>query len=135
MALGIPARVPMPASSNEFEPLARALASRGRRFYARGWMDGTSGNLSAVLSRRPLRLAITASAVHKGTLRPNQILQINETGDVVGRKAMRPSAEAALHVEIVRRQGTAAVLHTHSVWSTMLSELYAANGGVGLEGY
>src|SRR5438552_18634347 len=108
MALGRTASAPMPASSNELEPLARALASVGRRFYARGWMDGTSGNLSAVLSRRPFRLAITASAVHKGTLRPNQILEINETGDVVGSKAMRSSAEAALHVEFVSRQGAAA---------------------------
>ena len=128
---------PVSPKSTTFVPLARDLASTGRRFYARGWALGTSGNLSVVLSQRPFRLAITASAVHKGALRPSQILQINERGSVIGgrRKDARPSAEALLHLEIVRRRGAAAVLHTHSVWSTMLSELHSAEGGVALEGY
>ena len=43
----------------------------------------------------------------------------------------RPSAEALLHVEIVRCRGGGAVLHTHSVWSTILSERHASAGGLG----
>jgi len=121
--------------STAFAPLARELASTGRRLYARGWVLGTSGNFSAVVSRRPLRLAITASAVHKGALRSSDILAIDEQGGVIRRNAKTPSAEAALHLEIVRREGAGAVLHTHSVWSTMLSELHAPRGGVELEGY
>jgi len=98
---------------------------------------GTSGNFSAVVSQRPFRLAITASSVHKGALRSPHILQVDEAGVVVGRRrnAARPSAEAALHLEIIRRQRAGAVLHTHSVWSTMLSELHAAAGGIAFEGY
>jgi len=46
-----------------FPDAARQLAEIGRRFYLRGWMHGTSGNLSAVVKRSPLRLAITASSV------------------------------------------------------------------------
>ena len=53
-----------------FATTAARLAAVGRRFYARGWVLGTSGNFSAVVSRDPLRLAITASAVHKGELLP-----------------------------------------------------------------
>lgn len=102
-------------------PLARQIAAVGRRMYARGWALGTSGNFSAVLSRRPLRLAITASAVPKGELRASDILECDERGRVVGRRAGKPSAETLLHVEIARRRGAGAVLHTHSVWSTMLS--------------
>jgi methylthioribulose-1-phosphate dehydratase len=115
--------------------VARELARIGRRFYARGWALGTSGNFSAVVSRAPFRLAITASAVNKGGMQPRHILHTDERGKPVGRKAARPSAETMLHLEIVRCRGAAAVLHTHSVWGTMLSELHAAAGGMTLEGY
>ncbi len=114
---------------------ARTLMQIGRRFYARGWVMGTSGNFSAVVSTSPLRLAITASSVHKGTLTATHILELDGNGVVVGRGNRRASAEALLHVEIVRQRHAGAVLHTHSVWSTMLSDIHAAHGGVSLEGY
>jgi methylthioribulose-1-phosphate dehydratase len=95
---------------------------------------GTSGNFSAVLSAKPLRLAITASSVHKGTLLPNQILEVNEQGRVTSGKG-RPSAETLLHLEIVRARGARAILHTHSVWSTILSDLHASAGGLAISGY
>ena len=47
----------------------------------------------------------------------------------------RPSAEARLHVEIVRARGAGAVLHTHSMWSTLLSDRHAARAGFAIEGY
>jgi methylthioribulose-1-phosphate dehydratase len=112
----------MPAVS--FDRTARELAAIGKRFYARGWVLGTGGNFSAVLGRQPLRLAITASSVAKGALTARDILRCDERGRVVGRSG-KPSAETLLHVEVVRRRGAGAVLHTHSVWSTMLSESWA----------
>jgi methylthioribulose-1-phosphate dehydratase len=119
-----------------FDSAARQLAEIGRRFYARGWALGTSGNFSAVVGRKPLRLAITASSVPKGALARHDILQCDERGHVVGR-AGRPSAETLLHVEVVRRRNAGAVLHTHSVWSTILSELWAGKAGraLAIEGY
>ena len=118
-----------------FSGIASRLAEIGRRFYMRGWVMGTSGNFSAVVSRQPLRLAITASSVHKGRLRAGDILQCDEHGAAVGRKAGTPSAETLLHLEIARRRGAGAVLHTHSVWTTVLSDLHAAAGGFTIEGY
>src|ERR1051325_9770454 len=96
-----------------FPTAARDLAAIGRRFYQRGWVLGTSGNFSAVLSPRPLTLAITASAVHKGALRASHLLRVDGRGAVVGRTANRPSAVMLIHLEIVRRRGAGAVLHTH----------------------
>ena len=46
-----------------FAEMAVRLADVGRQCYARGWALGTSGNFSAVVSRDPLRLAITTSGV------------------------------------------------------------------------
>jgi methylthioribulose-1-phosphate dehydratase len=112
------------------------LTRLGRRFYDRGWVMGTSGNFSVVLARSPLRLAITASSVHKGTLLPAQILKLNDQGRVHGRRTpYRPSAEAALHLEIIRKRDAGSVLHTHSVWSTLLSDLHSSSGVLRIANY
>ena len=114
--------------------VADQLVAVGRRFYARGWVLGTSGNFSAVVSHDPLRLAITASSLDKGALEPSDILHVGEDGIVVSGIG-RPSAETLLHVEIVRRRAACAVLHTHSVWATILSDRHALDGGLAIEGY
>jgi methylthioribulose-1-phosphate dehydratase len=123
-----------------FREAASRLADIGRRFYDRGWVMGTSGNFSAVVSRRPLKLAITSSAAHKGRLAAPQFLQIDAQGSVVGGAARprpngggKPSAETRLHLEIVDFRGAGAVLHTHSVWSTILSDRYAKAKGLAIE--
>jgi methylthioribulose-1-phosphate dehydratase len=115
--------------------LAEDLVSLARRFHARGWVLGTSGNFSTVISERPLRLAITASSVDKRSLRASQVLQVDERGKMLGPRRATPSAETLLHLEIVRRRGAGAVLHTHSVWATMLSDVHAARGALEIEGY
>ena len=114
--------------------LARQLAGVGRNFYQRGWVLGTSGNFSAVLSTRPMRLIITPSAAHKGRLLPRAFLQLDGKGRVMRKTAGKPSAETELHLEIVRSRAAGAVLHTHSVWSTILSERYARDGGLTIAG-
>jgi len=114
---------------------SRALIEVGRRFYGRNWVLATSGNFSAVISQSPLRLCITQSAAHKGSLTPRDFLTIDESTTPVGRTTARPSAEARLHIAIVRARSAGAVLHTHSVWSTMLSDRYSAEGGVALQGF
>lgn len=114
--------------------LASQLAAVGRNFYQRGWVLGTSGNFSAVVSHKPLRLVITPSAAHKGRLEPRSFLRLDANGRVLGKSRGEPSAETALHLEIVRSRAAGAVLHTHSVWSTILSEKHARAGGLTIAG-
>jgi methylthioribulose-1-phosphate dehydratase len=121
-------------SGTTFAVMARELVEIGRSFYTRGWVMGTSGNFSAVISQDPLRLVITSTGLDKGKLVPAHFLEINADSKVVKGKG-RPSAETLLHLAIVRARGAGAVLHTHSVWSTVLSGAYAAKGGVTVEGY
>jgi methylthioribulose-1-phosphate dehydratase len=113
--------------------VAQQLIAVGRRFDARGWVLGTSGNFSAVVSRDPLRLAITRSGTHKGELTPDDILEYGD-GRVL-RGAGSASAETALHLEIVAARAAGAVLHTHSIWSTLLSHRCAEDGGLAISGY
>jgi methylthioribulose-1-phosphate dehydratase len=118
----------------DFRRFATDLAHIGRGFYARGWSLGTSGNLSAVSQRDPLHLAITASGLDKGLLVPAQILEIDAEENVLQGNG-RPSAEAAIHVSIVHARAAGSVLHTHSVWSTVLSQKHVREGQVEINGY
>ena len=120
--------------NKHFEAAAKKIAEIGKEFYARGWVLGTSGNFSAVLHRDPLWLAITSSGTDKGHLAAEQILEIDEASSVF-RGEGRPSAETALHFAVIRAQEAGAVLHTHSVWSMVLSQSRASEGGVAIEGY
>ncbi len=119
----------------DFLDAATQLVRIGQRFDARGWVLGTSGNFSLVTRRAPLTLAITRSGTHKGELTTNAILEVDDRGTSIGVNAGSPSAETRLHLEIVAARPAAAVLHTHSIWSTLLSDRYAAQGGVAIEGF
>src|SRR5206468_11834549 len=116
-------------------PAVEYLVNLARDFYRRGWALGTSGNFSTVIAREPLRLAITASSVDKGRLTPDQILEVDGGGRVLNSTPGKPSAETLLHIAIVETRGAGAVLHTHSVWSTVLSDYHAGSGGFFIEGY
>jgi methylthioribulose-1-phosphate dehydratase len=121
--------------SNNFEELAVSLAAIAKGFHGRGWLLGTSGNLSAVVQREPLRLAMSPSGIDKGELTPDQLLSIDENARIVSDHGGKPSDESLLHIRIVRERGAGAVLHTHSIWNTIFSDLYASEGGVKIEGY
>ena len=122
-------------SSDSFSQIASSLASIARGFYLRGWLVGTSGNLSAVVDREPLRLAMSPSGVDKGELHAEQILIIAEDGRLISEHRTKPSDESPLHLRIVKELGAGAVIHTHSIWNTILSDLHAADGGLAIEGY
>jgi methylthioribulose-1-phosphate dehydratase len=117
-----------------FQTAAREIAEIGKGFYSRGWVFGTSGNLSAVVRWNPMCLAITASGFDKGSLAPSEILEIDAEERVV-RGKHKPSAEAAIHLAIVRARAAGAVFHTHSACGTILSERHASQGRVELGGY
>ena len=119
----------------DFANAAERLAEIGRRFDARNWVLGTSGNFSVVIGRHPLRLAMTRSGVSKGDLKSDAIVEIDADGHVLRPASGQPSAEALLHVEIAKARGADAVLHTHSIWSTVLSDRHACAGGLAIAGY
>ncbi|HKF26475.1 MAG TPA: methylthioribulose 1-phosphate dehydratase [Candidatus Acidoferrum sp.] len=114
--------------------VAKRFADFGREFHSRGWALGTSGNYSAVLQKQPLRLLITASGRDKSALSQKDFLEIDQHGRVL-QGTGKPSAETFLHLAVVRARRAGCVLHTHSVWSTLLSERHAEAGGLAISGY
>ncbi|HUG54960.1 MAG TPA: methylthioribulose 1-phosphate dehydratase [Vicinamibacteria bacterium] len=123
----------MPVLEEAARLTAERLASVARSAHLRGWAMGTSGNFSAVLESEPLSLLITPSGADKGAVRGEDMVRVDASGRAGG--GGRPSAETALHLAVVRARGAGAVSHTHSVWSTLLSESAMDEGGLAIEGY
>ncbi len=102
--------------------------------HRRGWATGTGGNFSLLLQRDPLRLLMAPSGVDKGLVEPASLITVDSQGQVVAGTG-KASAETALHLAILDTTGAAAVLHTHSIFNTLLSHRYAAQGAITLTGY
>ena len=117
-----------------FTELAADLATTAKALHARGWLLGTSGNLSAVVQPEPLLLAMSPSGVNQGELTAEQFLLVDEHLRRVD-SDRKPSDETLLHLEIVKQRQAGAVLHTHSIWNTILSDLFAHESGLAIEGY
>ncbi len=103
------------------------LAMESARFAANGWMRGTSGNLSEVLEREPLTLAVTSSGVDKGALTDRDVVVVDASGaavEVPGLDPRRPSAEAGLHARIAATTGAGAVVHVHALSAVVAGHLW-----------
>ncbi len=111
------------------------LRECGRQFYGRGWSVGTSSNYSVVLEAKPLELVVTASGMDKGQLQRSDFVRVDADGKPVSDGQPKSSAETMLHVAIAEQGGIGAILHTHSIWSTLLSDFFFADGGFEIEGY
>lgn len=103
--------------------------------YQHGWAFGTCGNYSVVVQENPRRLLINASGRDKRRLTPADFVLIEGDGRVIEPMGAKPSAETMLHVALASRPGVGSVLHTHSVWNTLLSDRYFAAGHVRIAGY
>ena len=135
--------VPVPCCGEDAADPIESLRAVGLEFHARGWSLGTSSNYSVVAKRAPLELLITASGKDKSALGRDDILRVNADGELVsqissaGRKS---SAETLLHCLIADLfPEVGAILHTHSVWGTILSRASLAGeerlGSLCIEGY
>ena len=125
----------VPLTKELVESSARSLLEMISRIHARGWCDATSGNYSVLVRREPTVLLITRSGVDKGRISAEDLLPIGQDGRPIGGRTDKPSAETAIHLTLVRDNAAAAVLHTHSVWGTLLSELFVEQRGFTLSGY
>lgn len=102
---------------------AQQIIDAGRWIDQQGWCPATGGNFSIRLDSETA--LVTASGCHKGHLTEQDMLEVDLSGqpkvDVSNRK---PSAETLLHTRLYSLSPhIGAVLHTHSVASTVLSRL------------
>jgi L-fuculose-phosphate aldolase len=105
--------------------LREEIVRIGQLMYDRGLLCGFEGNLSARLGDD--RILITPSGLHKGLLRPEQLLVVDAAGRLVGyqtevRRSLRPTSELPMHLEAYRqRPDIGAVIHAHPPITVALS--------------
>ena len=99
-----------PHEQNEAQ--ARALVVRvGQWMHARGWIAAGDGNVSVRLGVD--RVLITPTGKHKGWLTEDDLLLVDQSGDIV-RGRGQPSGELAMHLALyARRPDVGAVVHAH----------------------
>lgn len=102
-------------ASEQIRAAGAVLAAEASRFSTYGWMRGTAGNLSLVVERDPLVLAVTASGLEKSELTDRDVVLVGADGRGIDPTDARPpSAEAGLHAHIAARTGANAVFHVHA---------------------
>ena len=107
----------------------------GRLFHSRGWSVGTSSNYSAVLSNDPVELIVTASGKDKGRLERHDFVHTGPDGKPIETGQPKSSAETMLHVVLAEQNDVGCILHTHSVWGTLLSDHFFDEGGFEISGF
>ncbi|MFF2807993.1 methylthioribulose 1-phosphate dehydratase [Streptomyces sp. NPDC058000] len=120
-----------PVTIGEDVELRRAhLAAACRSLYQRGWMPGTSGNISV---RSGDAVVITASGRSKGTIsRHDTVLVEPDKGLPLLGESEWPSAETSVHLAVYRQlPPCGAVVHAHAPYSTALATLAGTDGSIG----
>ena len=104
--------------------LRREICRVGRSLHARGYVHGTTGNISARIEGGFL---ITATDACLGELEPEALVRVGAAGEPLGAGA-RPSKTLALHRRIYAATAEAGcVIHTHSTHLVRASLLTAAD--------
>ncbi len=117
------------------ELLINQLRECGQLFHQRGWSVGTSSNYSVVLNDDPVELIVTASGKDKGRLERHDFVHIGADGQPIESGQPKSSAETMLHVVLAEAGSVGCILHTHSIWGTLLSDYYFDAGGFEITGY
>lgn len=115
-----------------FREAARTIAAISQRLYEKGWSPATSSNYSMRLNAN--YCAVTVSGKDKGQLNESDVMVVDLHNNAI--TDGKPSAETALHTQIYRRYADiGAVLHTHSIASTVLTMHYPNSDTLLLKGY
>jgi len=112
----------------------RALAEMAAGLYARGWLEGTAGNLSVRLAGGSTAL-ITASGVSKGSLTAGDVVEVGiADAQPVYPGSPRPSAETTIHAALYRlADDCGAVVHAHPPYATTAAIRAARRGAATVE--
>ena len=99
------------------EALREQICEIGRLMHQNGYIDGTSGNISARLG--PNRILCTPSGLAKGFMTPDQLIEVDMEANRVGRVTpanaeLKPTSEITMHLECYRqRDDVQGVVHAH----------------------
>lgn len=93
--------------------------------HRQGYIDGTSGNISARLDDE--HFLVTPSGLAKGFMQPEQLIIVNQDGERIdtptpANAELRPTSEILMHLEAYRqRADVGGVVHAHPPYAVALT--------------
>lgn len=104
---------------------------------SRGWSPATSTNYSFRNGDNPLSIAISQSGIDKSEFSIENLMLIDENGvSLPNFSHLKSSAETFLHTVLYQENADVnVILHTHSVYGTILSQHFLSKGELLLSGY
>lgn len=88
----------------------------GRRMWQRGFVAANDGNMSVRLNHG--KFLVTPSGISKGFIRPEQLLIIDESGQILAGEGT-VTTELKMHLAVYRRRpDVGAVVHAHPIFAT-----------------
>ncbi len=106
-------------SEETLNQIREDMAKIAKRLFERGLIAGTEGNLSVRLEKN--RLLITPTGINKGMLKKEDLIVINQYGEVIEGDG-QPSTESAMHVVIYQHcPKINAIIHAHPSFTIALT--------------
>ena len=116
-----PAAVARPAPAPIGEDPRAEMVRAINELYQLGLITATGGNVSVRVEERE-ECWITPSQLYKGDLRPELMVRIDLTGNVLDEGVPAPSSEWPMHTAIYRaRPEVRAIVHAHAPYATILA--------------
>jgi L-fuculose-phosphate aldolase len=104
----------------EEEELRREIIWASRLMWEKGYVVGTSGNISARIGDSD-RLLITPAGAPYDSMKAEDVILCSLDGNVIGGVG-RPSSELPLHSAVyIARADARAIVHTHSIYATAIA--------------
>lgn len=105
-----------------------------RFLHQKGWAPATSSNYSFRLPEENY-VNISSSGVDKGDFTEEHLMQVDLEGRPIN-DHRKPSAETLLHTMIYQnRMEVGCILHTHTIYNTVLSAIFEKEKNIRLEGF
>jgi L-fuculose-phosphate aldolase len=97
------------------------MVALGARMYARGYISGVAGNLSARLPDG--NILATPAGLDKSEMKPEQMVVVDAQGRLLSAlSGLQPTSELPMHLEVYRqRPDVGAVVHAHPMHCVALS--------------
>lgn len=111
-----------------YQSLWEELTELKELFARRDWFPGTSGNLSVKTQAEPLRFLVTASGKDKSKTTNEDFLLVDQDSQPSYLTHLKPSAETTIHEAIYKQMGAGAVVHVHTIYNNLISDIYREQG-------
>lgn len=119
--------------------IVEELIETAKVFYNKNWLLGTSGNLSHILTHKPLRFIISATGTDKGNLSQKSFVEVklasNEKILETDTTDLKPSGEAILHAAVYQKINASCVIHVHSPISICIAKFFLQQGEYSFNGF